>query len=237
MEKKPKSSGKRRESWKKYYYRNKEKKRRAWREWYKKNKKKRKEYDKQYYENNKEKIAKRKSKPEYREKNKLRSKTYRKENPNKAKASNMKWRKNNPEKYKEYVKQWRKKNIDKVRKRNSKPNYIYQNIRARAKKNNISYCSKNEFIEWYNLQPKSCVYCGITKKKILTLKNHNSGNKPRRRFDIDRKDNSFGYTVKNPSNMVLSCSRCNSIKSDIFSYEEMKKIAKKYVMPKWKKER
>ena len=37
------------------------------------------------------------------------------------------------------------------------------------------------------------------------------------------KDNSIGYNI---SNIVLSCRRCNSVKSDYFTEEEMIRIGK-----------
>ena len=57
-----------------------------------------------------------------------------------------------------------------------------------------------------------------------------------RRLTVDRKDNDKGYSL---DNMVLACHRCNSIKGDWFSYDEMKEIAEKYMIPrieKWRRE-
>lgn len=53
------------------------------------------------------------------------------------------------------------------------------------------------------------------------------------RLTVDCKDNYDGYEL---DNMVLACLRCNYIKSDFLSFEEMKEIAKKYVRPKWGKQ-
>ena len=49
----------------------------------------------------------------------------------------------------------------------------------------------------------------------------NDKRKPTYRFSIDRKKNGIGYSL---DNIVLACSRCNSIKSDYFTEEEMLKI-------------
>lgn len=89
---------------------------------------------------------------------------------------------------------------------------------------------KTEFIEWYKNQPKVCAYCGLTWEEtqlvddpILNVSD---------RLTIDCKDNYKGYTL---DNIVLACRRCNNIKNDFFTYEEMKKIAKEIVIPRWKK--
>lgn len=56
-------------------------------------------------------------------------------------------------------------------------------------------------------------------------------NKGVKRLTIDRKDNKIGYII---DNMVLCCFRCNSTKSDFFTFEEMLKIGKKIIKPKYK---
>ena len=40
---------------------------------------------------------------------------------------------------------------------------------------------------------------------------------------LDRKDNDKGYSMKN---CVVCCAECNRVKSDIYSYEEMREIGK-----------
>ena len=52
----------------------------------------------------------------------------------------------------------------------------------------------------------------------------------RERLSVDCMDNLRGYEV---GNMVLACGRCNFIKSDIFSYDEMMTLAQTYLKPKW----
>ena len=39
----------------------------------------------------------------------------------------------------------------------------------------------------------------------------------------DRMDNSLGYSI---SNIALSCQRCNNIKGNFFTYDEMVKIGR-----------
>jgi len=40
-------------------------------------------------------------------------------------------------------------------------------------------------------------------------------------LEVDRKDNSQGYTLEN---CVLACALCNMAKSNIFEYEEFKRV-------------
>jgi len=52
-------------------------------------------------------------------------------------------------------------------------------------------------------------------------------------FSIDRKDSRKAYS---PDNMVPCCWNCNRLKNDFFTHEEFKKIAQKYIRPRWKAE-
>lgn len=63
---------------------------------------------------------------------------------------------------------------------------------------------------------KTCHYCGsyIAWAKCHTSKNGSA-------YNLDRKDNDLGYTVEN---CVVCCKRCNSAKSDHFTYEEWVEI-------------
>lgn len=93
-----------------------------------------------------------------------------------------------------------------------------------------------QFKKWYESQTKVCHYCGITeaevqeivKKGFLTSARFPQQNgKPIRGqnrgiyLEIDRKDNSKGYSEQN---CVLACYFCNNDKSDIFSYEQYKEF-------------
>lgn len=64
-----------------------------------------------------------------------------------------------------------------------------------------------------------CHYCDIS----LIWNPYRTGSKTSAFTNLDRKDNSVGYTC---SNLVLCCLRCNSIKSSHLSYEEMVEIGK-----------
>jgi hypothetical protein len=63
---------------------------------------------------------------------------------------------------------------------------------------------------------KSCSYCGCAIKwsEYRVTKNGSA-------YNLDRKNNSLGYSR---SNCVVCCSRCNRAKSDHFTYDEWKKI-------------
>ena len=88
--------------------------------------------------------------------------------------------------------------------------------------------SREEFITWYNSQSKFCTYCGISEDLLGTT--NDKYNDKNMRLTIDCKDNEAGYAV---GNLVLACSRCNSIKSDFFTHEEMLYIGQNFVRLKW----
>ncbi len=89
--------------------------------------------------------------------------------------------------------------------------------------------SKDDFVEWYNAQPKKCAYCDIPEDDFVLLRNRYGSRA--KRLTIDSKDNSVGYEVEN---MVLACERCNFIKSNILSFDEMRYIGLTFIRPKWK---
>ena len=116
------------------------------------------------------------------------------------------------------------------------PEGIYLQIKGRTtfyKKNyNIRYkpitITKDEFVEWYNSQIKVCVYCDLPENQIKKI---HGGHLDRVfRLTVDCVDNILGYAK---GNLVLACNRCNLIKSNVFTFEEMKEIGKKYLKPKW----
>ena len=90
--------------------------------------------------------------------------------------------------------------------------------------------TREAFIEWYNGTVKKCEYCDIPEEHIHQV--NDAWNGRTNRLEIDRKDNNSGY---NPGNVVLACRRCNVIRSDYFSYEEMKEIGQLFVKPKWQR--
>jgi len=113
------------------------------------------------------------------------------------------------------------------------PAGIYNNIQGRSNfyKGRPLKISKDDFIEWYVNEIKVCAYCGIPEIGL-----HNWGdtvNGRTSKLNIDRVVNPEGYAE---GNLVLCCQRCNYIKSDFFTYDEMREIGQKYVKPRWKKE-
>ena len=118
----------------------------------------------------------------------------------------------------------------------STPEGIYQNIKGRSnyyKKNNPRFykpvkITQGDFIQWYNQQPKKCYYCDVPEEKINLIESF--FNRKMLRLEVDCLINEEGY--KN-ENMVLACHLCNFFKLHIFSPNEMREIAQKYIKPKW----
>ena len=81
---------------------------------------------------------------------------------------------------------------------------------------------------WYNGVSKICAYCDIPENQLNAF--FNSYNYVANRLTVDCINNELGY-VK--GNLVLACKRCNSIKSDLFSFSEMREIAQKHIKSKW----
>ena len=94
---------------------------------------------------------------------------------------------------------------------------IYNQLKTTSKRKNIIFTlNKKEFVTWYSKQLKQCVYCRRQDYEII--KDYNGRHN---RLSIDKKDNFKGYRLYN---IVLCCHKCNTIKSDIFTFKEMKKI-------------
>lgn len=86
----------------------------------------------------------------------------------------------------------------------SKASKMISSYKCKDKKRSLSKCDFD--IDWFidNILQKECVYCG-TKEKL----------------GADRLDNSMGHTK---DNIVPCCFRCNIIKHDHFTYDQMIKI-------------
>jgi len=126
-----------------------------------------------------------------------------------------KYYKSHKEKIKKYYKIHRKKILI----RQTLPTGVYILIKSSAKRRQVEFnLSKEDFINWLNKQPKTCIYCKRTLSEALKDRNNKF-----KRLTIDRMDNSRGYEI---NNIVLSCYKCNAIKSNIFTYLEMLKIGK-----------
>lgn len=89
---------------------------------------------------------------------------------------------------------------------------------------------KEEFIEWYENQPRVCHYCGLPESFIPLITEDSQITKVKR-LTIDCGDNDKGYVM---GNMFLACNRCNLMKCEYFTYQDWVEIGEKYIKPKWK---
>ena len=117
------------------------------------------------------------------------------------------YRVKNKDAYNRYRNEYRKKN----------PKGIYDCIKQGAKKRKIEMImTQKEFCDWYLAQDRSCFYCKrneadvVIEKDIIQVMAH--------RLTIDRCDNKVGYSI---GNIVLCCSRCNTVKGNYFTKNEM----------------
>jgi len=88
--------------------------------------------------------------------------------------------------------------------------------------------SKNDFIKWYVNEPKKCAYCDLPESELWAMQE--DFDRRVLRLEFDCKDNEKGYSL---DNMVLACHRCNFIKNNILTYDEMREFAQKYIKPRW----
>lgn len=94
------------------------------------------------------------------------------------------------------------------------PNYRYIKLASRSKKKNLSLVGKDEFVAWFNSEPKVCHYCECSEKDQKNDKTHSKNC-----LEIDRKDSNQGYTL---DNIVLACSQCNLAKAHFWDYDTFK---------------
>lgn len=124
-----------------------------------------------------------------------------------------------------------------VKKRGKEYRETPRGIYTSAKGRNKYYQHKpfkitiEEFIDWYNKQEKQCVYCGIFEEDLSKIKDYY--NNKAHRLTIDCIDNDIGYVN---GNLVLACLRCNALKSNFLTFDEMRFFAKKYIQPKWEQQ-
>lgn len=134
-------------------------------------------------------------------------------------AKNKKWIDDNPERNKKNRREWSRQTAT----------GIYQTIRNSSKRKTANdVISKEDFIQWYDATEKICSYCGVKESDYLLnplLFRHSL------RLSIDCKDPELNY-IK--GNLALCCYTCNTIKSNILTYEEMKEIGTKYISKKIK---
>lgn len=111
----------------------------------------------------------------------------------------------------------RNKYLKRAKEYNRTPAGRFYYMKKRGKKCSIS---KEQFITWFNSQKKNCCYCGVKFVKYGDIRFSPS---------IDRIDNSKGYHI---DNICLCCYRCNMIKKDWFTFQEMKMIGE-LLIKKW----
>ena len=140
-----------------------------------------------------------------------------------------KWKKENKEYCNTKAKEFYRDNKEEINiRRRKNPRSLYSIIKRNAHLRNIPLTiSVDDFIKWWNKQKQICTYCHIP---IERLKITNIKKKLSRRLSIDRINNNKGYEK---DNLVLACLQCNFIKSNLFTFDEMKKIGQKYIKPKW----
>ena len=153
-------------------------------------------------------------------------------NKEKCNARNIKWAKEDKDKVKIIQKKYKDNNKEKSKEYNNTyqltANSIYSQLGKRKRRPVL--ITKEKFIKWYDTQEKKCGYCDIPVEKMAEFPLFFSGS-INNRLSIDRIDNDKDYEE---GNLILSCRRCNSIKSDFFSFSEMREIAQKYIKLKWK---
>jgi len=118
------------------------------------------------------------------------------------------------------------------------PSGIYTNIKSRQthykKHEHWRYkpvnMTRTEFIDWWTSQEPKCFYCGIHSNELSLVED--TQNTKATRMTVDCIENSKGYSL---DNIVLACGRCNFIKNDFFTHDDMVIIGRDYVAPKWRK--
>lgn len=140
-----------------------------------------------------------------------------------------KFRERHPNYHNEKAKEFYHRNKEDINIRKRKnPKVLYGTIKRNALIRKLPIkITQNEFIEWWNSQEQICVYCEIPIERLSIL---NRNKKMIKRLSIDRLDNEKGYEK---GNLALACLQCNFIKSNLFSFEEMREIGQKYIKPKW----
>jgi len=106
-----------------------------------------------------------------------------------------------------------------------KPYEALYNLLCRASKGRAEvHLSYEEYLEFVDL---TCHYCGAEVPWIphINIKKGVRGSA----YNLDRKDNSLGYSR---SNCVVCCARCNRAKSNHFTYTEWVEIGK--VIKSWR---
>jgi 5-methylcytosine-specific restriction endonuclease McrA len=103
------------------------------------------------------------------------------------------------------VRSWQSRNADRLWKNRRSNRSRYNHLRFEARRRGVR-CELT-YEDFVAARKGSCTYC--------------SGPLPATGGGLDRKDNADGYKT---SNVVPCCARCNTIKSDALTYEEMLQV-------------
>jgi len=103
--------------------------------------------------------------------------------------------------------------------------YLHKRNDSRSKPFNLT---REEFIKWYQKQKLKCGYCDIPQDKWYLMAEKYGSNWFR--LTVDCMDNDTGYTV---DNLILACAKCNLIKQNILTHDEMYYIGQNFIKPKW----
>lgn len=106
------------------------------------------------------------------------------------------------------------------RKRVSVAKGKYWQLSFSAKRRNILFLiTLGEFTDWFDTRIKECFYCGKNQDELKNSKDRLDVLS--QNLSIDRMNNNEGYAL---GNITLCCRRCNTIKGDFFTKEEMLEI-------------
>jgi hypothetical protein len=186
------------------------------------NKTETKKYNQKYYLSHREKIKHTVQK--YRQKHKKHlSETQRKwhqEHKDRDRISKRKYYKNNKKVCKERATKWNKSHFWR---------HVYSALKCKSHRDNFpleKLIPKEEFFKWLKLNHQKCTYCDLEDLSLSSIQQYRT----KKRFQIDRKNNNIGYEK---DNICWACPTCNFLKSSVFTYQEWKEIAQKYIKPKW----
>lgn len=159
---------------------------------------------------NREYYRKRKTNKTYADKRRASGRKYYHKNKDRINLRKKEYAKKNIVRYRQYRRDWKK----------FTPAGIFSTLKLSAKRRNVKLLiSKEEFVFWWMSQIQECYYCKRTLEQILQVKD--SVNRRAQRLTIERVDNDKPYAL---DNMRLACYRCNTIKNDYFTADEMLQI-------------
>ena len=113
-----------------------------------------------------------------------------------------------------------------LREKIKKANQLFNSRKGKKNFEKFEKLKKRGFFEWYEKQPKKCIYCGIEEEKLQRIFDVENGilhtKRNRGRFlELERKD--AKNNEYSPDNCALACYLCNNHKSDLISVTDHKK--------------